>query len=31
MGGRGPAQSPQRVRALRSALAEMILRYVFGD
>ena len=31
MGGRGPAQSPERVVALRSALAEMFLRYVFGD
>jgi AcrR family transcriptional regulator len=31
MGGRGPAQSPERVRALRSALAEMFLRYVFGE
>jgi AcrR family transcriptional regulator len=31
MGGRGPAQSPERVLALRSALAEMFLRYVFGD
>src|SRR5688572_6057045 len=31
MGGRGPPQSPERVVALRSALAEMFLRYVFGD
>ena len=31
MGGRGPPQSPARVLALRSALAEMFLRYVFGD
>jgi AcrR family transcriptional regulator len=31
MGGRGPAQSPERVVALRSALAEMFLRYVFGE
>jgi AcrR family transcriptional regulator len=31
MGGRGPAQSPERVLALRSALAEMFFRYVFGE
>jgi hypothetical protein len=31
MGARGPPQSPERVVALRSALAEMFLRYVFGD
>jgi AcrR family transcriptional regulator len=31
MGGRGPAQAPERAVALRSALAEMFLRYVFGD
>jgi len=31
MGGRGPAEAPERVLALRSALAEMFLRYVFGD
>jgi AcrR family transcriptional regulator len=31
MGGRGPPQSPERVVALRAALAEMFMRYVFGD
>jgi AcrR family transcriptional regulator len=31
MGGRGPAQAPERAVALRSALAEMFLRYVFGE
>jgi AcrR family transcriptional regulator len=31
MGARGPPESPERVVALRSALAEMFLRYVFGD